>query len=176
MSDGMTGTIGAHLKTLLTLGVLAVLLLVGVTWGWSAVTSPFPHTAQTKLCVPTTVEPGDRVAAPKVTVSVYNASERVGLADRTMASFEAQGFGPGKVGNAPKDTTVNFAQVWTHEPQNPAVKLVLSRLGPKAHVLGKDPMGAGVTVMVGAGFDKLVEGKSSIKVTQPARICSPPTQ
>jgi len=28
---------------------------------------------------------------------------------------------------------------------------------------------------VGAGFDKVFEGKSSIKVTQSAQICSPPT-
>lgn len=176
MSDRMAAAVGTHLKTLLTLGVLAVLLLVGVTWGWSAMTTPFPHKAETKVCIPTTVEPGDRVAAPKVTINVYNASDRVGLADRTMAGFEAQGFGPGKVANAPKGTVVRYAQIWTHEPQNPAVKLVASRLGPKAHILGKDPLGPGVTVMVGAGFDKLHNGKSSIKVTQAAQICSPPTQ
>jgi LytR cell envelope-related transcriptional attenuator len=175
MSDRMAAAVGTHLKTLLTLGVLAVLLLVGVTWGWSAMTTPFPHKAETKVCIPTTVEPGDRVAAPKVTINVYNASDRVGLADRTMAAFEAQGFGPGKVANAPKGTVVRYAQIWTHEPQNPAVKLVASRLGPKAHILGKDPLGPGVTVMVGAGFDKLHNGKSSGKVTQAAQICSPPT-
>ncbi len=174
MSDRMAAVIGTHLKTLLTLGVLAVMLLVGVTWGWSAMTTPFPHKAKTKVCIPTTVQPGDRVAAPKVTISVYNATERVGLADRTMAGFEAQGFGPGKVANAPKGTVVPYAQVWTHEPQNPAVKLVISRLGPKAHIVGKDPMGPGVTVVVGAGFDKLFDGKSSIKVRESAQICSPP--
>jgi hypothetical protein len=175
MSNDLAARLSTHLKTLLTLAVLAVLLLVGLTWGWSAMTTPFPHTAEAKVCIPTTVEPGDRVAAPKVTISVYNASDHAGLADRTMASFEAQGFGAGKIANAPKGTTVNYAQIWTHEPQNPAVRLVLSRLGPKAHVLGKDPIGPGVTVMVGAGFGKPVDGKSSIKVTQAAEICSPPT-
>jgi hypothetical protein len=167
--------VNTHVKTLLTLGVLVVLLLVGITWGWSAMTTPFPHTAKAKVCVPTAVEPGDRVAAPKVTVSVYNASDRPGLADRTMASFEAQGFGPGKVANAPKGTTVNYAQIWTHQPRNPAVELVLSRLGPKAHVLAKDPRGPGVTVMVGAGFGRLRDGLSSVKVTESTKICSPPT-
>ena len=165
----------AHVKALLTMAVLSVLLIFGITWGFSAMTSPFPHTTEAKVCVPTTVQPGDRVAAPKVTISVFNASDRVGLAERTMAAFENQGFGAGTVGNAPKGTTVLYAQIWSQDPQDPAVRLVLSRLGPQAHVLHRNPRGPGVTVMVGVRFDKLVPGKSSVKVTEPAQICSPPT-
>jgi hypothetical protein len=165
----------AHLKTLLTLAVLMVLLLVGITWGWSAVRSPFPQKAAPKICVRTALQPGDRVSAPQVTVSVYNASTRVGLAERTMSEFEDQGFGPGKVGNAAKGTSVLYAQVWTHDRANPAVQLVISRLGPRAHILEKPPVGPGITVVVGPQYDKLVAGKSSVKVKQPADICSPPS-
>ena len=152
----------AHLKALLTLAVLGVLVLLGLTWGWSAVTSPLPHTAKTDVCEPTTVQRGDRVAAPDVTVNIYNASDRVGLAERTMSSFEDQGFASGKVGNAPKGTTVFFAQIWTRDPKSPDVQLVLSRLGPSAHTFPRDPRGPGVTVMVGPQFVKLVAGKSSV--------------
>jgi hypothetical protein len=165
----------AHVKALLTFSVLAVLLLLGITWGWSAMTSPFPHTAKDPTCVTTTLPPGQRVAAPDVTVSVFNASDRVGLAERTMSSFEDQGFGGGKIGNAPKGTVVFFAQVWTQQPQAPAVRLVLSRLGPHASVKRRASRGPGVTVMVGAQFTKLVPGKSSVRVTQPTQVCSPPT-
>ena len=105
-----------HVKTLLTLGVLGVLLLGGVAWG----------------------------------------------------------FGAGKVGNAAKGTTIPFAQVWTSNPSNPAVQLVLSRLGPQATAVRKHHAGAGVVVMVGAGFEQLVDGQSSIKVTKRTSICSPP--
>jgi LytR cell envelope-related transcriptional attenuator len=167
--------VNPHLKALLTFTVLAVLLLLGITWGWSAMTSPFPQAAKEPVCVKSTLRPGDRVAAPDVTVSVYNASDRVGLAARTMSAFEAQGFGTGKVGNAPKGTTVFYAQVWSRDPHNPSVRLVLSRLGPGAHVLPKDPRGRGVTVVVGAQFQKLVPGKSSVKVTRATKTCSPPT-
>jgi LytR cell envelope-related transcriptional attenuator len=164
-----------HVKTLVTLAVLAILLLAGIAWGWSAMTSPLPHQAQTKVCYPTVVQAGDRVSAPKVTVSVFNASKRVGLAERTMTAFEDQGFGPGKVGNAPKDAQVLFAQVWSTDRTDPAVRLVVSRLGPRAHVIERRHAGPGVVVMVGPAFTKLVAGKSSIKVTSPATICSPPT-
>ncbi len=36
-----------------------------------------------------------------------------------MSSFEDQGFGPGRVGNAPKGTTVFYAQVWTQRSPGP---------------------------------------------------------
>jgi hypothetical protein len=164
-----------HIKTILTLAVLAVLLLAGVTWGWASLTQPFPHQAAPLPCYPTELRPGDRVSAPKVTISVYNASERVGLAERTMSAFEDQGFGSGDVGNAPKDTDVLYAQIWTQNRHNPAVQLVASRLGPRAHIITRKAKGYGVTVLVGPQFTKLVEGKQSTKVTQPTTICSPPT-
>ena len=165
-----------HVKALLTLAVLAVLVILGITWGWSAMTSPFPHQAKTVTCVTTTLQRGDRVAAPDVTVSVYNASDRVGLAERTRSAFEDEGFGGGSVGNAPKGTTVFYAQVWTDDPQDPAVRLVLSRLGPHATTTRHASRGPGVTVMVGAQFAKLVAGKSSVKVTRSTQVCAPPTQ
>jgi len=168
--------VNLHVKTLLTLATLAVLLLAGVAWGWSAMTSPLPQKAQTKDCYPTVVQAGDRVSAPKVTVSVFNASDHVGLAERTMTAFEDQGFGPGAVGNAPKDAQVVFAQVWAKDRSDPAVQLVVSRLGPRAHVItARHHGGPGVVVLVGPSFGKLVAGKSSVKVRSAATICSPPT-
>ena len=164
-----------HVKTFLTLGVLAVLVLLGVTWGWSALTKPFPHSAAQKDCYDTVLQPGDRVSPPKVTVSVFNASDRVGLAERTLAAFVDQGFGSGSVGNAPKNAVVHYAQIWSKDRTNPAVRLVASRLGPHASIVAKSHSGTGVVVMVGPQFKKLVQGKQSTKVTKPTTICSPPT-
>jgi len=164
-----------HIKTVLTLVILAMLVFIGVAWGWSAMTTPFPHSAAPKDCYPTSLQPGDRVSPPKVTVSVYNASERSGLAARTMSGFEDMGFGTGHVGNAPKGTSIRYAQIWTQNRQDPAVRLVLSRLGPGAHIIDHAPKGPGVTVLVGPKFTKLVQGKQSTKVSQAETICSPPT-
>jgi LytR cell envelope-related transcriptional attenuator len=164
-----------HAKTLLTLATLAVVLVVGVAWGWSAMTTPLPHKAAAKACSPTVVQAGDRVSAPEVTVSVFNASDRVGLAERTMTSFEAQGFGAGKVGNAPKDVRVVYAQVWSTDRSSPATQLVASRLGPRAHIIERHRAAPGVVVVVGPLFKKLVPGKASVKVSSTARVCSPPT-
>jgi hypothetical protein len=167
--------VNIHVKTLLTLAVLAVLLVLGVTWGWASLTKPFPHKAAEKPCYPTVLHAGDRVSAPKVTVSVFNASERVGLAERTMSAFEDQGFGPGDVGNAPKGTVVHYAQIWSANRSDPAVRLVASRLGAHAAIVDKKHGGPGVIVVVGPLFDKLVQGKQSTKVSHRTTICSPPT-
>ena len=164
----------AHLRTLATLAVLALLLVVGGLWGWNALSSPFPHKADAKKCVTIQLGKGDRLRAGQVTVSVYNASDRVGLADLTMSAFEDQGFGAGDVGNAPKKAVVPFAQVWTRHPQDPAVQLVASRLGPQAHVVKRKLKGAGVVVVVGNSFQKLVPGQSSVKITKPTVVCGPP--
>jgi len=160
---------------MLTLTVLAVLVLLGVTWGWSAFTSPFPHAGSSSICIRTKLKPGDRVSAPQVLVSVFNASQRVGLAEQTIAAFENRGFGGGRVGNAPHGTVVHFAQVWARQPSNPAVRLVASRLGRRAIVVRRHHSGPGVVVMVGPLFQHLVAGKSSVKVTKAATICSPST-
>lgn len=164
-----------HVKTVITLVVLAMLLFIGVAWGWASLTSPFPHSTASKICYPTTLQPGDRVSPPKVTVTVLNASDRVGLAERTISDFEDQGFGPGTVGNAPKGTVVHYAQIWAKDRHDPAVRLVASRLGPHAAIVDRKSAGPGVVVVVGAQFNALVQGKQSTPVTKPVTICSPPT-
>src|SRR5690349_1918492 len=123
-----------HVKTMLTLAVLGVLLLLGIVWGWAAMTEPFPQKSASKPCNPTPYTRGQRISPPLVMVSVYNASERVGLAERTMTEFEDQGFGPGSVGNAPK-ANVHYAQVWSTDPRRPDVRLVASRLGKHVKVV-----------------------------------------
>jgi hypothetical protein len=162
-----------HLKSLLTLGTLALLLVAGMAWGWQAMSSPFPKKAAAQACYPTDVSAGSRISAAQLTVSVYNASARVGLAERTMTAFEDQGFTAGDVGNAPKGSVVPFAQVWNTHPNRPDVQLVLSRLGPKAHVIAKHYQGEGIVVVVGDGYDTLVTGLSSVKVPHDLTICSP---
>lgn len=162
-----------HLTSLLTLATLALLLVAGLAWGWQAMSSPFPKKADAKACYATAVTGGSRISAAQLTVSVYNASQRVGLAERTISAFEDQGFTAGSVGNAPKGTVVPFAQVWNRHPNRPDVQLVLSRLGPKAHVIAKHHKGQGIVVVVGDGYEHLEAGLSSVKVPHDLTICSP---
>lgn len=167
-----------HLRTGVTLAVLAGLLVVGGLWGWSSFSSPFPHhsTGSTGPCSKVHVAKGTRISASQLLVSVFNAGGRSGLADNTSAALTNQGFGVGTVGNAPKGTAVPFAQIWSNKPNDPGVRLVASRLGPLAHVVPKHLKAPGVVVVVGRLFSKPVKGLPSVKVTHATTICSPPTQ
>lgn len=160
-------------RTGLTLAGLAVLVVLGGLWGWSAITQPFPGKTTPPTCVATTVQQGEKVFPGQVTVSVLNASGRDGLAGRTMGEFVDAGFGEGDTGNAPRDARVKRAAIWTSTPASPDVRLVASRLG-QAKVVERDGPGVGVTVLVGDGFEKLVKGRPSVTAKQGTEICSPP--
>jgi hypothetical protein len=157
----------------LTLAVLAALVVLGGLWGWSALTQPFPGRTQPPKCLPTTVQEGQRVFPEQVTVSVYNASERNGLAGSTMAEFANAGFAEGSTGNAPPKAQVVRAQIWTTTPESPDVRLVAGHLGP-ARIVRKDGPGVGVTVLVGPRYEGLVKGPRSVRAAKETEICSPP--
>lgn len=164
----------ARLRSAMTLLVLLGLLLVGVVWGWSAVTEPFPESAEVAICTETTVPAGTKVYPDQVTVSVANAGSREGLAGRTMQLLVDGGFGRGQTGNAPGGTEVAFAEIWTDDPQNPAVRLLKGKLGGRATVVRRDTTLVGVTVIVGDDFMRLREGGAWTRSREDSRICSPP--
>jgi hypothetical protein len=158
----------------LTLAGLALLVVLGALWGWSAMTQPLPGETTVAKCVTRTVTPGERVFPGQVTVSVLNASNTDGLAGRTLAAFSTAGFAEGDTGNAPRDADVARAVIWAPTATTPDVRLVRSRLGPATRVIPRDAPGVGVTVVVGDAFTKLVNGPRSMRATQRSEICSPP--
>jgi hypothetical protein len=165
-----------HARSAITLSVLGVLLIIGATWGWSAVTEPFPGKADAPTCVSLTIPVGERVYPEEITVSVLNAGTREGLAGRTMQLLEDEGFDQGDLDNAPPGTDVAHAEIWTTDPESPAVQLVASRLGRRTEVVRRDTTAAGVVVVVGDDFTDLSKGHKSVVARSESEICSPPVE
>jgi LytR cell envelope-related transcriptional attenuator len=160
-------------RSAITLGALALLLVLAAAWGWNAATEPLPAKVDTPICTTQTIAEGDKVFPQDVTVSVYNAGTRDGLAGRVMQSLHNDGFAEGNKGDTSAGR-VGAAEIWTPDPDNPAVELVASHLGGQVDVKQRDGLGAGVTVVVGDRFTKVVKGDRSGGADDDAEICSPP--
>jgi len=151
---------------------LVVIAIAGAAWGWAALTSPFPQRVATPLCTNTRVDAGDHLYASQITVSVLNASQRVGLASRTLAALSLDGFAIGNTADAPKHTDVSRVQIWTSDPTSPAVTLLKDHL-PGAKVVERSENEPGIVVVVGSHFRKVVAGPRTIAVTTATTVCSP---
>jgi LytR cell envelope-related transcriptional attenuator len=163
-----------RLRTALTLIVLMMIIGFGAKWGWAKATKPLPQAevTATGLCRTIQVSAGDKVTPEDVVVSVFNGSDRAGLAQRTRGLFVDQGFGAGEVNNAPKNTGVENAEIWAANPDDPAVVLVASRLKDVDIVEGP-VLGDGVVVLVGDKFSGLAKGKASVTAKADVEICAP---
>ncbi|WP_141014629.1 LytR C-terminal domain-containing protein [Nocardioides sambongensis] len=161
-------------RSAVTLVVLAVLFLGGITWAWSRVTEPFPEAQETPLCTDTTVSAGSSVRPGQVLVSVLNASGRNGLAGETMDALVERGFGKGESGNVSVAGAKTLsAQIWTSDRSNPSVALVRSYLGKGVEIVDQEAGTAGVTVVVGERFDHVTKGRKRVKATEETTVCAP---
>jgi len=167
----------ARLRTAITLAALALLMLLGITWGWAQVLKPFPGKVDAPICVDTSYKAGDELFVQDVTVSVLNASGREGLAARTLQQLEDAGFAAGQTANAPKGTSVTgIAEIWVKDADDSAAKLLRARVGKVPVVEHPENTAAGITLVVGDQFVDLRQGPESIILNDDAVVCSPPVE
>ena len=105
----------------------------------------------------------------EIVVSVFNGSERSGLASATVAQLEERGFVAGDVGDAPQQ--IASTQIWADDATNPAVQLV-QRQFKGAKVVPGTQIGPGVVVVVGEKFTTLRKKQvESVVVEADATYC-----
>ena len=168
-----------RLLTGATLAGLVVVVCVMAVWGYHAATAPIeddaatPSASSTLTCAPEDQTVTKYVRRDDVTVSVYNAGQRSGLARDTMGLFERAGFKAGAVGNAPDDLKVDRAVVYSTKDDDPAAELVARALGKKTQVVHADEdLGPGVDVVIGDKFKRLAAAAPTrVALPEPKTSC-----
>ena len=164
-----------RLSTALTLTALVVVLVIGAIVGLKTLFAPISDDTDggpAPVCTPTQVAAGKRIQAKDVTVSVFNAGNRSGLASQTLDALASRGFEAGDAGNAPDGTRVRSVQVWTTEEDDDAARLVARQFGRKTAVRLGDDLGVGVDVIVGSAFKGLVDdAPTSILSRSSQEVC-----
>lgn len=165
-----------QLATGATLAGLSLLLVVMAVWGYHAATAPFEDAGPAlsgPSCSPEEQTVQRYLHRRDITVSVFNAGGRKGLAQSTMDRLEHAGFRPGEVGNA--KTAVEYAVVHTTRSNDQAAELVAQMLGGDARVeQTEENYGPGVDVFVGQGFKRLDRSTPRrVKLDQPIVTCIP---
>lgn len=168
-----------RLKHAVVLLALTLIVVVGAVWGAAALVQPFPSSepkddpSEPPVCTDHQVVKGTRVRPEMVTVTVWNASDRAGLASTTMEQLITKGFVKGDLGNAPEATEVQTVEIWTGDTAGPAAKLVQSWFGPKSVIVSKPDLGTTITVVVGKDYRSLAQGKPFVITKADALVCGP---
>ena len=120
---------------------------------------------------PTTLPPA--LAAAKVRVNVYNATDRRGLAAKVAGQLERRGFHVGKVDNDPlKRTVTGTAEVRHSQAGAAAARTVAAQVGTVVAVPDDRP-GGSVDLVIGAGFTALVPPADAAAALSPSPSPTP---
>lgn len=158
---GQTGGPAPRSRALtITLVVLGAIVLFGagvaLSWflrGGSGDGPAAPTAPVSPTCVATTVVPG--VGLPKpgtVSINVYNATDRTGLAAGTAGVLKGRGFTVGEIANDPLGKTIKASAELRHGPKGKANATLLSFYIPGAKLVADDRTDASVDVVLGEKF------------------------
>ena len=161
-------------RTALTLGVFAVVLVLMAVIGWQRLTAPLPEASSQPAAACQVYKTKKQVTRKEVTVSVYNGTDKSGLADDTLAVLERRNFVVGAVGNAPDDAKdVTGVLVRTTVTDDPRAELVASQFQPKAQIeQTPEAGGPGIDVILGPDFTRLKrKAPTKYVLPTPTRTC-----
>jgi hypothetical protein len=154
-----------------TLLLAALVFVVGLFIGFKLLTTKADTADATPTCTDRTVKKGEKLTSNLVTVSVYNASRRAGLANRVTINLQRKGFLGGTIGNSTSAVKPSKVAILTDDRKDPRVRLVAAQFqDPVTYVKPDIPVDGGVTVVVGDNAQTSLKKKSPISVTSDRAI------
>ena len=159
---------------LVLLGAAAV-MVVGLLVGFRLLTASADTIEAGPTCESRVVEPTDEVTSNLITVDVYNASARAGLANRVSINLQRRGFLAGQIGNSTSEIRPDVAVVLTTDRTDPRVRLVAAQFGRDVEYAEPDVQvdPEAVTVIVGDDYEELGKDVRSTKNDRRFTVCLP---
>jgi hypothetical protein len=163
----------------LTLAVALAVFVIGGFTGFRLLTADAGDASTTApTCKDTTIAAGSELASNVVTVNVFNASTRSGLANRVRIDLQKNGFLGGEIGNSTSAAKPNRVAILTDDPDDPRVKLVAAQFKNDKkdieYAPADVPVEDGVTVIVGDNYRGLKdEATTTVKSDRDIKVCVP---
>lgn len=158
----------------LPVAAAAVIFVGGSLTGFKLLTAAPEPSDPAPTCQTITAKAGEKLTSNLVTVNVFNASKRAGLANRVLIDLQGNGFMGGRKGNT-TDVSPKRVAIVTDDRKDPRVKLVAQQF--KDNVKYAKPTGAatdGITVVVGPNYSGLKKKpKTSVRTDQDISACIP---
>lgn len=159
----------------LTLVVAAGVFVFGGVVGFRLLTSSADTADPAPTCTPKTIAKGAQLNSNAVTVNVFNASNRFGLANRVTINLQTNGFVGGTIANSESAVKPSRVAILTDDPKDPRVRLVARQFKDKVAYRTPDvTVDSGIIVIVGDNYSGL-RSKAPTRITtdRDITVCVP---
>ena len=159
----------------LTLLGAAVVFVLGLVAGFQMLIAKPGEPPPAPTCENKTVAAGRELTSNLVTVNVFNASNRSGLANRVNINLQRNGFLGGEIGNDLSEAKPAPVTILTNDRDDPRVKLVAAQFRNKvAYAVPDITVKEGVVIVIGDDFSKLKsKPPSSVVADRDVTTCVP---
>ena len=164
-----------HRGGIATLAAAVAVFLIGGFVGVRLLTAKTDEVVATETCRSSVVKAGTELNSNVVTVNVFNASARSGLANRALINLQANGFLGGQIGNSQSATKPKRVAILTDDPDDPRVKLVAAQFKDEVEYAPADiQVEDGIIVVVGDDYRGLkTEPATTITTDRDIPVCTP---
>ena len=156
-----------------TIVVAVVLFVGGLLVGFKLLTASADTFDEAPTCENRAVAKGETLTSNLVTVNVFNASQRAGLANRVSINLQRRGFLSGTVANSTSEVEPDGVAILTDDREDPRVKLVAEQFEGVEYAEPDIRATEGVTVIIGDGYKDLVDGPREIESDRALTVCGP---
>ncbi|MGJ9412852.1 LytR C-terminal domain-containing protein [Aeromicrobium sp. CF4.19] len=164
----------AKVPTAAVLVVCVVMLVGGALVGFRLLTASADIEAA-PTCEDRVFAEGEALTPAFVTVDVYNASRRAGLANRVSINLQRRGFLPGEIGNSDIEVESSGVTIVTDDPEDARVRLVASQFGTVDYVEPTTPSDGDIIVVTGddTNQDLADDGADEVTAESEISMCVP---